>query len=171
MGICERDGRRAEAGFAYLLLLVAIAVVGIVAASTVSIGARLARRDAELQLLVVGAEFERALQSYAAAMPQGQSTRPTALADLLLDPRYPGVRRHLRKLYLDPMTGREGWGIVRDPQGGIVGVYSLDSSQPIKRAGFDMQYARFEGAKSYADWTFGDALALTMSKRVAVAPR
>jgi type II secretory pathway pseudopilin PulG len=148
-----------QAGVAYLLLLVAIAIIGISAAAAVSIGSAVARRDAEVQLLAIGAEFQRALASYA-GVPAGAAAAPGArgprdLQDLLRDPRQPGIRRHLRKVYADPLTGKDDWGLLRDSEGFIVGVYSLADGRPAKRTGWPPEWSGFEDQDSYAGWVFG----------------
>jgi len=150
-----RTGRR-QRGLAYLVLLLAIALLGLAASASLSLGAAMARRDAERQLLAVGLEFQQALRSYAGisvAAPGGLG--PRALGDLLKDPRVPGTRRHLRQLYPDPLTGRTEWGLVRDSQGYIVGVHSLAMGKPLQRTGFEPLQANFEEAESYGKWIFG----------------
>jgi len=74
---------------------------------------------------------------------------------LLRDPRVPGVRRHLRRIYADPLTGNRDWAVVRDGQGFIIGIHSVAEGEPVKRAGFDMRLVNFDGARKYADWVFG----------------
>lgn len=154
-----RTGRKRQRGFAYVLLLVAIALLGIAASTSLSLGAAMARRDAERQLLAVGSEFQQALRSYAgvpvAAASAPASRGPQTLDDLLKDPRVAGTRRHLRQLYPDPLTGRAEWGIVRDAQGHILGIHSLADGRPLQRTGFDPQFAALEEAESYAHWVFG----------------
>lgn len=154
-----------QRGFAYMLLLVLIAVLGVVSASAVMLGAQLGRRDAERQLLDIGGEFQRALRSYAgvplaaaAGAPGGMALGgrgPKSLEDLLKDPRVPGLRRHLRQIHADPLTGKVEWGLVTDSQGAILGVYSLAGGTPIKQAGFDPTLAGFEQAPNYQAWVFG----------------
>jgi type II secretory pathway pseudopilin PulG len=114
-----RTGR--QAGYAYVLLLAAIAVISVVASASVAPGAAASRRDAERHLLAIGGEFERAFASYRRA---GMQPGPRTMDELLRDPRVPGVRRHLRQLYADPLTGRDDWVVIRDPQGFITGVHS-----------------------------------------------
>lgn len=147
-----------QQGFAYLLLLLAVALIGVAASAAVSLGATMARRDAEQQLLAVGAEFQQALRSYAgvpvgAVVPPGVRG-PRSLNDLLKDPRVPGVRRHLRQVYADPLTGKSEWGLLRDSQGFIAGVYSLSEGTPIKRSGFAPEWSTFDEAASYRQWVF-----------------
>ena len=144
-------------GYSYLLLLVLAAVLALVSAGTVSVGHAVSHAHAEKELLAIGAEFRAALQSYggsASFMPGGQWQRPAQLQELMRDPHVPGVRRHLRRIYADPLSGRADWGVVRGPDGRIAGIYSLAPGVPVKRAGFDPASAHFENAKSYADWVF-----------------
>ena len=113
------------------------------------------RRVAEEELLAVGSEFRLALISYSNATPVGQPVAPQSLQDLLKDPRYPNIRRHLRKLYFDPLTGKQQWGTVMSIDGkGIIGIYSLSTATPIKIGNFEMEFQNFEGKTSYADWVF-----------------
>lgn len=150
------NGRQCRpAGFAYLLLLVALAVVGAASAASLSVGATLGRRAAEEDLLAIGAEYERALASYSRSTPAGKSPYPKTLDELMSDPRYPGVKRHLRKVYVDPLTGSDAWGFMRSPDGAIVGIFSRAHGVPIKRSGFAPGWERFSEAKDYSDWVFG----------------
>lgn len=152
-----RNGRQGSGrGFVYLLLLVVVAVVGAASSATVTLGLALDRRAAEQELLTIGAEYENALSSYRASTPAGKEQSPRSFEDLLADPRYPGVRRHLRKMYVDPLTGTDQWGIIRSTGGLIVGIYSLAEGVPIKREGFAARWAGFANANSYALWIFGD---------------
>jgi hypothetical protein len=59
----------------------------------------------------------------------------------------------LRRVYPDPITGSEKWGIVPSPDGGIAGVFSLSDERPLKVAGF-VTDKKFEDAERYADWKF-----------------
>jgi type II secretory pathway pseudopilin PulG len=147
--------RRAQAGLAYLALLIAIAIIGVAAAASAQLGAIYQRRMAEEELLAVGGEFQRALLSYAAATPLGQPTQPRMLDDLVRDPRYPNAVRHLRKVYADPMTGKADWVLVKSPDGQtIVGIHSVSKAHPIKISHFPGEFQGFTDKKSYADWVF-----------------
>jgi hypothetical protein len=150
----------AARGFALLWLLAFVAVLGLVAAHSAALGHDASRRDAERALLDIGEEFRAALASWRLATPGQPAAGPTELKDLLRDPRTPGVRRHLRRLHADPLTGRDTWGLVRDDAGRIVAVYSLAPGVPIKRSGFGPQQAGFEEADTYARWRFGFAPAV-----------
>lgn len=102
-----------QRGFTYLSVVILVAIIGLVGAATLRLGVTMQRAAAEEELLRIGAEFSDALQSYAAATPAGQPTFPPSLNELLKDPRFPQVRRHLRRIYVDPMTGKPEWGLVR----------------------------------------------------------
>jgi type II secretory pathway pseudopilin PulG len=146
-------------GFAYVLLLIAISVIGIVATASLSLGNQIARSEAEQHLLAVGTEFEQAIRAYAAvpvnATNAVNARGPRDLEELLKDPRSASPRRHLRQIYADPLTGKDTWGMLKDSSGFIVGVYSLADGKPIKQTTFPVQQASFEGADSYAGWVFG----------------
>lgn len=129
-------GKRARpsSGFAYLFLLISVAVIGGVGAWSVQLGSTMARRDAEVHLREVGRAFSHALDSYAAMTPQGMMPAPKTLEQLLRDDRFRSVVRHLRRIYDDPITGGAAWGVLRDGQGFIIGVYSLSDSVPLGQA-------------------------------------
>ena len=85
----------------------------------------------------------------------GKRPYPSDLGELLRDHRFPGIRRHLRKAYYDPLTGKSEWGVAEAPEGGIMGVYSLATETPIKLTGFPEQFSQLEGKTKYTDWIFG----------------
>lgn len=149
-------GRRAarDGGFTYIGLLILIAIIAVAATATIQLGSVTQRRSAEQELLFLGDQFIAALTSYARATPTGQQRAPKTLEQLLRDPRVPGVRRHLRRVPVDPLTGKAEWGLVRSADGLIVGVHSLSDAAPIKRGNFEPAMAQFAAAKSYGDWVF-----------------
>ena len=143
-----------EAGFTYLGLLILVAILALATSATLTLGGIVQRREAEERLLEVGDAYRRAIASYLNSSPAGDRRYPGALADLLRDPRYPGVRRHLRRLYPDPISGSNEWGLVAAPGGGIMGVHSLSNAKPIKVADFDLENEAFEEATRYTQWVF-----------------
>jgi type II secretory pathway pseudopilin PulG len=149
-----RRGR--QAGFTYLGLIIFVTIIGLVGAATLKIGALLQRAAAEEELLGIGAAFSAALDSYAAATPQGASPYPPSLKELLKDPRVPGVRRHLRKIFVDPLTGKAEWGVVYlgDGTTGVVAVHSLSTAKPLKVANFDSRFAGLDNADTISAWRF-----------------
>jgi type II secretory pathway pseudopilin PulG len=148
----ERDP---QAGFTYVAVLIALAIMALAATGAVQVGAVMQRRAAEERLLDIGEEFRVALTSYAKATPAGLPTTPHSLQDLLRDPRYPQAKRHLRKIYFDPMTGQQSWGFVSTLDGtGIVGIHSLSTARPIKIGNFPPAYQSFQDKESYTEWVF-----------------
>ncbi|MBK4997816.1 type II secretion system protein [Pseudomonas sp. S31] len=144
---------KACAGFTYLGVLLLIAVSSVALAASGTLWSSVAQREHERQLLWVGGQYAQALRSYYRASP-GLAQYPQELADLLQDNRFPEARRHIRRLYPDPITGRDEWGVVRAIDGRITGVYSRSDATPFKRAGFDTQWSSFEGLEHYSDWQF-----------------
>ena len=138
-------------GFAYLFMLfmLALLAISLLAAGTLEYYAGV--RSNEAELLRVGAEFRHALSSYRNAVAPG--AYPASLDELVLDRRSGVLRRHLRKLYVDPMTRSRDWGLIVEA-GQIVGVYSKSERKPMKVAGFDPEDAGLEGGEHYSDWIF-----------------
>ena len=150
--------RRRDGGFTYLSLIILVAIIGLVSASALKLGSVIQRSRAEQELLVIGAAFSDALQSYADATPSGMPTQPPSLQALLKDPRFPGVRRHLRKLYVDPMTGKPDWGVLYlGDKVGVLGVYSLSDAKPVKIGNFPPRFQGFEGKAKISEWRFAAA--------------
>lgn len=147
---------RRQAGFTYLGLIIFVTIIGLVGAATLKIGALLQRAAAEEELLDIGAAFSAALDSYAAATPQGASPYPPSLKELLKDPRVPGVRRHLRKIFVDPLTGKAEWGVVYLGEGttGVIAVHSLSTARPLKIANFDSRFSGLDNADTISAWRF-----------------
>jgi len=151
----RRRGRR-QGGFTLLGLLFLVAGLGVAMAALGTVWHSAAQREKERDLLFVGDQYRRAIESFwSVPLPEGTPRRlPKHFAELLLDPRFPNTVRHLRRLYRDPMTGGAEWGLLKGPDGGIAGVVSLSDGKPFKRANFPSAYARFEDAQSYRDWVF-----------------
>ena len=144
-----------QQGFTYLSLVILLAIIGLVGAAALKVEALMARAAAEEELLETGAAFSAALDSYAAATPEGKPTQPPTLQDLLKDTRFPTIRRHLRKVFIDPISGKAEWGITYiGDKSGIVGIYSLSQAQPLKLANFDDRFQNFENKQHYAEWKF-----------------
>jgi type II secretory pathway pseudopilin PulG len=145
-----------QSGLAFLSLMFAIVVIGIVATSALQWGSAYGQRDAEAQLLFLGEEIQKALTRYADATPVGLPPSPASLQELIRDPRYPGVVRHLRQLYIDPFTGNADWVVIQDPFGRIVAVHSRSKLKPIKTTGFELPLGHLQGnkAKAYEEWLF-----------------
>lgn len=145
--------RRAEGGYTYLMLLFAVAAMGLFAAGAAEGWAALAQRERENQLLFAGNQYREALRRYYEAIPDAVQRHPQKLEDLLQDTRFASMRRHLRQLYPDPMTGQADWVLLRNSEH-IVGIHSRASGRPLKRDGFERRDREFAAAASYSDWKF-----------------
>lgn len=143
-----------QQGFTLIGLLFLIAGLGVAMAALGVVWQTFAQRENEAELLFIGDQYRKALASYQRATPGTAKRYPANLEDLLQDPRFPHTVRHLRRLYRDPMTGGKEWGLARDTDKGIVGVYSLSEKVPRKKAGFALGLESFAEAKTYRDWVF-----------------
>ncbi|MGB4812287.1 MAG: type II secretion system protein [Methylophilaceae bacterium] len=140
-------------GFTYIGLLIVIAIAGIGMAAVGVLWKTEMQREHEKELLFIGHEFIEAIVSYYNATPSGVKQLPKTLDNLITDQRLPIIKHHLRKLYIDPMTGKADWGLILH-KGTIVGVYSLSDVKPLKTHGFEVGQEGFATAKSYRDWQF-----------------
>lgn len=141
-------------GFGYIGLLILVAMMSVALAGAGEVWHTAQQREKEQELLFAGGQFRRAIAQYYANTPGKARRYPLHLEELLQDPRHPGVRRYLRKIYLDPMTGKAEWGLVTGPGGEIYGVYSRSQDAPLKQAGFRLAEKDFEGRTKYSEWVF-----------------
>lgn len=146
--------RYAQSGFTYLSLLVMVAVMGVGLASIGELWQTTSQREKEKDLLLAGREIRKAIGHYYSASAGGWQRYPASLDDLLKDSRFPGLRRHIRKIPLDPMTGKPDWETIPAPGGGIMGVHSRSTDEAMKVAGFDLGEEGCEGKKIYSEWRF-----------------
>jgi type II secretory pathway pseudopilin PulG len=140
-------------GFTYIGLMIMVAISGIALAGVGIVWHQDVQREREKELLFIGNAYRQAIGSYYEGSPSGTKQYPRKLGDLILDHRFPNIKRHLRKLYIDPIVREAEWGLVLD-QERIIGIYSKSSLKPIKRKEFPLQYGDFSGAKEYSDWKF-----------------
>lgn len=145
---------RHQGGFTYLGILIAVVILGVLLAQTGISWSQSRQRDNERQLLFAGHQFRKAIASYYERTPGAVKHYPKKLADLVEDHRYNPPQHYLRNIYADPMTNRPDWGLIKAPQGGIMGVHSLSLTAPLKKSGFDEVDRGFKKAGSYADWKF-----------------
>lgn len=148
---------RKESGYIYIWMLFAVMLAGVMLSAAGLVWQTEIKREKEQELLFIGDQFRQAIESYYSASQtavDGGSHYPETLEKLLKDERFPGIKRHLRKIYVDPLTNSRDWGLVKLEDGEIIGVYSLSTGTPIKRAHFPVEYAEFENTASYQDWKF-----------------
>lgn len=143
-----------QSGLTYLALLLAVALSGVALAAAGTLWSFERQREKEVELLFVGEQFRQAIRRYYEASPGRVRQYPGSLDDLLQDNRFLGVERRLRQIYVDPMTGGRQWGLVKAPEGGVMGVHSLAEGRPVKTAGFALRDADLEGKSKYSEWRF-----------------
>jgi type II secretory pathway pseudopilin PulG len=143
-------------GFTFIGLLVIVAIMGVALLAVGEVWSFAQKREKEHALLYVGGQFRQAIKLYYMHTPAAGKLQPypMSLEDLLKDPRSPSTQRYLRKIYLDPLSNSPEWGLLKYPNGGIYGVYSLSIETPIKRNNFRLVDKSFEGKTKYADWIF-----------------
>ena len=149
---------RPHAGFTYLTVLFVLAFMGVGWSLAGEVWHTSRLRENEAELIFVGNQYRRAIELYFQNGAGTTNRYPRELADLLKDPRKPNTQRYLRQLYPDPITGKREWGLVKAPDGGIMGVHSLSDGRPVKIANFRLRDAGFEGKAKYSDWTFVHAI-------------
>lgn len=146
-------GSNRHLGFTYIGLLMVMAIAGIAMAGVGIVWHQNTQREREKELLFVGEAYRQAIGNYYESSPNGIKQFPTNIEELLLDKRFPTVKRHIRKLYLDPMATGKAWGLLMQ-QDKTIGVYSQSMVEPIKKTDFLNQYEAFGSASEYREWQF-----------------
>jgi type II secretory pathway pseudopilin PulG len=111
-------------------------------------------REREADLLRIGQAYAQAIGAYYESSPGSLKRWPRTLEDLAEDKRFVGTRRHIREIYSDPMTRSAHWGLVMSEDGGIAGVHSLSTAQPIRSASLELDTLALPAASRYTDWQF-----------------
>jgi type II secretory pathway pseudopilin PulG len=142
------------AGFTYIGLLIAVVILGVTLSAVGTVWHTQAQRERERELLFIGREFRAAIADYYRAGAGGLRQFPQDINDLLEDKRWPEPKHHLRRLYVDPMTGAQDWTILRIESLGITGIASSSQAVPLKKAGFPAAEDAFTDATCYCDWKF-----------------
>ena len=119
-GVCSdscgaHDMSRRESGFVYLWALFSVVLAGVVMAGVGQVWQAKAQREKEAELLYVGEQFRKAIMSY---YNTGTKQFPETLEELIEDKRAAATKRHLRKIYMDPITNTAEWGIIEEPPPG-----------------------------------------------------
>jgi hypothetical protein len=120
-------------GTTYLLLLFMLALVAAGAATWANRWQVALQREHETELLFRGLQLRDALQRYHDSTPEGATAWPTQLEELLADARSHPPVAHLRRLYADPFSGHPDWALLRNAQGGIVGLHSRVDRPALRR--------------------------------------
>ena len=151
-GDAARLCARVQRGFGYLLVLFAVAALGMLLAGAGQVWHTAVQREKEAELLFIGNQFRQAIGSYYEQAPDAVKQYPVKLEDLVEDRRFVVPRRHLRKLYRDPMTGHYDWELVKTGDR-IVGVHSRSGGLALRMV-FDPRDAGLEGTGRYDEWIF-----------------
>ncbi len=120
-----------EKGFVYLWALFAVVLAGVAMAGAGQMWQVKSQREKEAELMFIGEEFRKAIMSYYNA---NSKQYPASLEDLLKDSRSVNIKRHLRKIYIDPMTNTSEWGIVEEPPPNTAAAKSSASSAQNKNS-------------------------------------
>lgn len=123
---------RRQQGMTWLWALLVVAGIGWGLAAVAEVWMTHAARERERELLFVGDQFRRAIASYYESTPQPMKQFPRTLGDLVEDRRFPIPRRHLRRIYADPISGSRDWGLVLTADRTIMGVYSKGRGTPFR---------------------------------------
>jgi type II secretory pathway pseudopilin PulG len=141
-------------GFTYLMALMIIMIMGIMLGAAGQSWKTMMQREREEELLFRGTQIKNAITRwYTPRGGQPPATPLRDLKDLLRDPRSTTTFRYLRRLYTDPITGKE-WTIISDANKGIIGVVSSSPLTPLKMDGFPDDLSDFAGKQHYSDWRF-----------------
>ncbi|MHB8726465.1 MAG: type II secretion system protein [Casimicrobiaceae bacterium] len=156
-------------GFTYIGLLVSIVIIGAALAAVGQVWSTEAQREREAELLYRGDAIRSAIQAYMYGIG-GSGQYPQALQDLVQDQRAPEIKRFLRRVYEDPVTGQADWTLILSPEGGIMGVASSSKAKPLKVRGFIPPDDSFKDATCYCDWQFVYVPQTRRSYRATQAP-
>lgn len=141
-------------GFTMVWALGAVALVGLSAAQVSHVWSAQVQRDKERELIRIGATYALAIERYYWLSPGGAKRYPPDLESLLLDQRALGTLRYLRTLYPDPMQPGRPWGLVRNSQNQVIGVYSTSERKPLKTTPSRYANSVLPVADRYSEWKF-----------------
>lgn len=145
---------RLQRGFTMAAVLAAMLILALATQSVMTYVSQQDLREREAGLLRIGQTYAQAIGAYYESSPGNLKRWPRSLEDLTEDKRFVGTRRHIREIYPDPMTRSAHWGIVMSDDGGIAGVHSLSTAQPIRSAPLELDNPTLPSASRYADWQF-----------------
>jgi type II secretory pathway pseudopilin PulG len=142
-----------QSGFTYIGILMLMVLMSISMAGVGLVWHIQLQREKERQLLLIGNTIRKAIGSYYANSPSDTGKYPPTLEALLLDERKIVPKRHIRKIYKDPIGQQQEWVLIMQNKG-VVGIHSQSTLKPFRISGFPEAYEAFSKAKSYQDWKF-----------------
>jgi len=142
----RRRAAAAAAGFVYPLLLAAIVILGVASAGVGQMWSTQVQREKEEELLFRLQQFRTAIALYRA----DHNRLPKELKDLLEDRSRLQIRRYLRRIYIDPMTGQADWQlkVVADRTGHVSGISDVNSRSEAK----PLRTLPDKSGDKYSDW-------------------
>ena len=122
--------------------MVAVVIIGIMLGAASQSWRTIMQRELEEELLFRGGQIRDAIarwnkppKALPGQAPIQQTHKLNDLKDLLQDPNTMETVRYLRRLYTDPITGKDFDPII-DPVKGIIGVKSSSQDPPLKQGNF-----------------------------------
>ena len=150
-----RWGRVPASGFTYVTVMALVAILSLGLAVAGPQWSEAQRRDREDELLRVGQLYAQAIAAYYESSPGSQKQYPQSLDNLLWDARFVGMRRHLRRLYTDPMNPGQPLLLLKGTDGTVRGVYSASDREPLRRTSLRFErMAEIPPATQYRQWAF-----------------
>lgn len=146
--------RISSSGFVLIGMFMLVMLSGLVMGQAAMRWQTQVLREREQELIHIGLAYRDAIGRYYNQTPGVVKIFPQTFEDLLNDKRFPIARHHLRKPYLDPITQREGWGILKAPSGGIMGIYSLSDKPSFKSSGYRGELQHLNNKRYYGEWYF-----------------
>lgn len=143
-----------QGGFTLVAALAAMFLLALASQQVMTLVSQQAQREREAELLLIGAEYVRAIGAYYENSPGSVKVWPPSLQALTDDRRFVTLNRYLRRVYPDPITRSTEWGVVPAADGGIAGVYSQSEQQPIRNSGSALEELGLGSAQRYSDWKF-----------------
>ncbi len=143
-----------HSGFAYMALLV------VIFASSLALGTALpdkyqqAKRERETQLLFVGLQYANAIRMFYENPYVSVKRYPQTLDELLVDNRTMVPRHHLRQLYRDPIMDSTEWGLLKNEEDQIIGVYSLSKAKSLRTNFGEQEMVAIAAGDKYEDIKF-----------------
>jgi type II secretory pathway pseudopilin PulG len=166
----RRASRQSQSGMLLIGVLVLLALTALAAVQTGQRWYDARQRANEEELLFVGEQYRQAIESYWREAPNTVHQMPTRVEDLVVDNRFPFPKRHLRKVFRDPLAPDQPLVEIRDGAA-LLGVYSQAEGRPFRQVGFEGSQKNFNNAVSYADWKFSYLpQSLSRGKAPAIAP-
>ena len=141
-------------GFTYLMALILIVIMGIMLGAIGQSWQTIMKREREAELLFRGNQLKEAITKWYTPGPGRPPVSPlNDLKSLLEDPRTVDKIRYLRRLYADPITGKE-WVLIQGTDKRILGVRSESQDKPLKVDNFPDELKDLAGKEKYSDWQF-----------------